>query len=149
MAKKSKEKPIKKQKRILYPWLRRRQGRAFKAMLAVLADKEGFGDVIEGKTPINKFYSDICIKCDKIFPSMQMSLRTFYKKKGRAITKKEYRNIAIARLRMMFKFDKVKNRIIKRQEHPDIATVLAVPKKICKRILKRKITYDKYIKVKK
>ena len=146
---KKKSPPREKKKRILFPWLKKKQGRTYKAMLAYLADQKGFGDIISGKLNINRFFDQICTQTDSIFPSMRKTVQEFYKEGGRVLTDREFRQIAICRLRMMFKFDKKEKELKILNEHPTHAPKLQKAIPLCRKLVRKKLTYDKYIATRK
>ena len=144
-----KQKTKEHKKRILYPWIKRKQGKAYKTMLALIAEQNNFIELKEQKIKKNKFFKDVFNKTEFYFPEMYKSVSKFYSLKGRDINKKEYEILCLARLQMMIRYIKNKNEIIKLKEHPDYTKKLKSSIKLCKKLLKNKITYDQYIKGKK
>lgn len=131
-------------KRVLYPWLKKHQGRAYKCSLALIAEKVGFERVVKGDIPFNTFLKAIVEKTNTVFPSMFKMVRKFYNRKGRELTKKEFNMIAIARLTFMFKFDKENKTIIRLSEHPHHALKLKSIVNFCERLIKSEKTYKMF-----
>jgi len=141
---KPKKKRKEKKKRVMFPWLKKKRGRAYKCMLAVLAEKEGFGKVKSGNLTFGKFIREIVQKTNRIFPRMFKVVRKFYKTNGRKLTRKEFENIALGRIRIMFFFDKKEKKIRKLDEHPENSPKLKKSVIFCKKLLKNGSTYDEY-----
>lgn len=106
-------------KRVLFPWMKTYQGRCYKAMLAILADRKGWNKVITGDVNFNKRLGTIIIETNKYFPEMYTIVSKFYSDKGRMLEKKDFIPIAKGRLTMMFKFDRTNKKIVKLHEHPE------------------------------
>jgi len=131
-------------KRIHYPWLKKSQGRAFKVMLALVAENVGFNNVTEGKISLSKVLRESCKKTNKIFPSMYHSVRKYYKQKGRKINRKDFLTIVYGRIMMMFKQDKESGKVERQQEHPYNTSKLKKYVAECQTVLEKKITWEEY-----
>jgi len=138
------EESKKRKKRVLYPWLKKHQGRAYKCSLALIAEKLGFEKIVKGDIAFNSFLKVVVDKTNIIFPSMFKAVRKFYNKKGRELTKKEFNMIAIARLTFMFKFDRENKTIIRLSEHPHHAEKLKSIVSFCERLIKSEKTYKMF-----
>ena len=131
-------------KRVLYPWLKKHQGRAYKCSLALIAEKQGFERVIKGDIAFNAYLKMIVDKTNTVFPSMYKTIRKFYNKRGRELNKKEFIMIAVARLTFMFKYEKENKEIIRLPEHPFKAERLKTAVGFCERLIKSEKTYKIY-----
>jgi hypothetical protein len=131
-------------KRVLFPWLKKHQGRAYKCSLALIADKEGFEKVIKGDIAFNAHLKMIVDKTNTIFPSMYKMVRKFYNKRGRELSKKEFIMVAVARLTFMFKYEKENKEVIRLPEHPNNAEKLKSIVNFCERLIKSEKTYKIY-----
>jgi hypothetical protein len=128
-------------KRVLYPWLKKYQGKAYKCSLALIAEKQGFEKVIKGDIAFNAHLKMIVDKTNTIFPSMYKTIRKFYNKRGRELSKKEFIMIAVARLTFMFKYEKENKEVIRLPEHPFHAERLKTAVEFCERLIKSGKTY--------
>lgn len=132
---------VEAKKRVLYPWLKKHQGRAFKCSLALIAEKQGFEKVIKGDIAFNACLKMIVDKTNTVFPSMFKTVRKFYNAHGRELNKKEFIMIAVARLTFMFKYEKENKTVIRLSEHPFNAAKLKPIVKFCERLLASEKTY--------
>lgn len=131
-------------KRVLYPWLKKHQGRAFKCSLALIAEKQGFERVIKGDIAFNAYLKMIVDKTNTVFPSMYKTIRKFYNAHGRELSKKEFIMVAVARLTFMFKYEKENKEVIRLSEHPFNAEKLKPIVKFCERLIASEKTYKVY-----
>ncbi len=135
-------------KRILYSWVKNQQGRCYKAMLAMIAEKVGYADVVSGTINFATFAKKVITKTNKIFPSMYPTVKKFYQSKGRNITEAEFYCISMGRLTAMIVYDKSKKEMVLLQEHPkNNETKYADTNKICSKILEKEKSYDDFYDV--
>lgn len=113
-----KTKLSKKKKRILFPWLRDKDGKLYKTMLAVIAKKNGWSEVLSGKRTFIKQIKIWIKEVEKFFPKMYSKISAFYLERGRVLDKKEYEVIVVGRFRMMVGYNRQKKEIEIYSENP-------------------------------
>lgn len=132
-------------KRVIYPWLKKKQGRAFKCALALIAEERGFSKVESGNQKLNHFFKEVVDEANQIFPTMYRRLKKHYKTKGRIVTRKQFNQIAMSRLSYMFALNEDKTKVEKIAEHPSFSEELSKSLKFCQRLLKSKKTFKEFI----
>lgn len=134
-------------KRIHFPWIRKKQGKVFKTMLAVFVDRN-VTDVKIGKLKHTKLYKMSVENAISKFPTMYKMVLDFYEKRGRVLTEKNFRNLCYSRIIMMFDYDKATKDLIRCPEHPENTKTLKkfIPR--CIKMIKRKITWEQYLDAK-
>lgn len=105
-------------KHIRFSWMKDTQGKLYKTMLGVIGDKRGFKDVESGDKSFNSILNEIIKETNIYFPSMFKTVRRFYKRKGRAISRKDFKVICMGRITMLFSFDKSIKKVVNLNEHP-------------------------------
>jgi hypothetical protein len=142
---KKRKKRVEKVKRIMYPWLKKRQSRCYKCMLSLIASRIGFKELKSGDINFSQFVKKVVNETDQIIPTMYIKVKKYYKSKGRDINKKQFVDISSARLTMMIRYDRKKKKMLKLREHPDKnIEKLGKSVKTCIRILKSGKTYEEY-----
>lgn len=111
---------IKKKKRVLFPWLKCKQGRLYKSMIAIIIDKEiNWTKIFKENKSIKKTFTSLIYPRLKFyFPGMYVKVAKYYSKNGRFITEKDFINLAYLRMTSIFHINKRAKKIIATSEHP-------------------------------
>jgi hypothetical protein len=138
---------MEEKKRIHFPWVRKKQGRVFKTMLAVFVDRN-IVEVKSGKLKHTQLYKMSVENAISKFPSMYKMVAEFYEKHGRLLSEKNFRNLCYSRIIMMFDYDKGTKDLVKCPEHPENAEVLKKHIPRCIRMIRKKLTWEQYLDAK-
>lgn len=134
--------PVLTKKRVLFPWMQKEQSKAFKFMLAYLADKKGYDKVISGDENFNKFIKNIVDKALGFFPTLYTMVKTHYKEHGRDLTEKEFHNLCVMRLTCMIVYEKDNKKVVALPEHPtNCESKFQDVKDLCLKMIEKKTTY--------
>lgn len=92
-----------KRKRVMYPWIKTKQGKLFKCYLAIVSDNLNWGYMLKGKGSVKKvFLKRAYPKLIATFPKMYLSVKRHYEDRGRTLTEKEFQNLVFMRFKCLY-----------------------------------------------